>query len=149
MSHVTLDLQTATREESLPTEAEFQLWAQQGWQGDSDTEITLRIVDEPEGHDLNHQYRGKHYATNVLSFPFEAPPGVDPGLLGDLVICAGVVESEAREQGKRSQAHWAHLVIHGMLHLQGYDHQQPDEAETMETLEVRLLEKLGFPDPYR
>ena len=149
MNHITLDLQTATSKENLPTEADLQSWAQQGWQGDSATEITLRIVDESEGHDLNHQYRGKDYATNVLSFPFEAPPGVDPGLLGDLVICAQVVESEALEQNKRPEAHWAHLVIHGMLHLQGYDHQEPDEAETMEALEVRLLEELGFPDPYR
>ncbi len=106
-------------------------------------------MDESEGRELNQQYRGKDYATNVLSFPFEAPPGVDLGLLGDLVICAGVVEREAREQNKSREAHWAHLVIHGMLHLQGYDHQEPDEAETMENLEVHLLAELGFPDPYR
>jgi len=149
MNRVTLDLQLATRLTGLPAQADFETWAEQGWQGDGETEVTLRIVDEPEGHELNHQYRGKDYPTNVLSFPFEAPPGVELGLLGDLVICAGVVEREAREQGKTPEAHWAHLLIHGMLHLQGYDHQDPDEAETMENLEVHLLAELGFPDPYR
>ncbi|MGM0450994.1 MAG: rRNA maturation RNase YbeY [Pseudomonadota bacterium] len=149
MSRVTLDLQLATGHTNLPGQADFETWVEHGWQGDDDTEVTLRIVDEPEGLELNHQYRGKDYATNVLSFPFEAPPGVDLGLLGDLVICAGVVEREAREQDKAPGAHWAHLVIHGMLHLQGYDHQDPDEAETMENLEVRLLAELGFSNPYQ
>jgi len=149
MSRVTLDLQCATTAAPLPTEADFRSWAQQGWQGHGDTEVALRIVDEPEGRELNRAYRGKDYATNVLSFPFEAPPGVELGLLGDLVVCAGVMEREAAEQGKTLKAHWAHLVIHGMLHLQGYDHQDPDEAETMENLEVHLLAELGFPDPYR
>ena len=149
MSRVTLDLQLATEHTDLPQQADFETWADHGWQGESETEVTLRIVDEPEGRELNQQYRGKDYATNVLSFPFEAPPGVELGLLGDLVICAGVVEREARDQDKTIAAHWAHLVIHGMLHLQGYDHQDPDEAETMENIEVRLLADLGFPDPYR
>ncbi|PAU78736.1 rRNA maturation RNase YbeY [Halovibrio salipaludis] len=149
MNRVTLDLQPETSNASLPSEAAFQAWVQQGWQGSNAIEVTLRIVDEPEGHELNHQYRGKDYATNILSFPFEAPPGVDLGLLGDLVLCAGVVEREAREQGKALEAHWAHLVIHGMLHLQGYDHQDVNEAETMENLEVRLLAELGFSDPYQ
>ncbi|WP_077530615.1 rRNA maturation RNase YbeY [Vreelandella utahensis] len=149
MSRVTLDLQLASEHTDLPDQADFETWAAHGWQGHGETEVTLRVVDEAEGHELNQQYRGKDYATNVLSFPFEAPPGVSLGLLGDLVICAGVVEQEAREQGKTSRAHWAHLVIHGMLHLQGYDHQDPDEAETMENIEVRLLAELGFPDPYR
>lgn len=149
MNRVTLDLQSATNNDTIPAETDCQTWAEQGWQGDGETEVTLRIVDEPEGHELNCQYRSKDDATNVLSFPFEAPPGVDLGLLGDLVICAGVVEREAREQDKAPEAHWAHLVIHGMLHLQGYDHQNPDEAETMENLEVRLLAELGLPDPYR
>ena len=149
MSPVTLDLQLATQQTELPARSDLETWAEHGWQGDGETEVTLRIVDEAEGHELNQQYRGKDYATNVLSFPFEAPPGVSLVLLGDLVICAGVVEREAREQGKTSRAHWAHLVIHGMLHLQGYDHQDANEAETMENLEVRLLAELGFSDPYR
>ncbi|MEQ6884322.1 rRNA maturation RNase YbeY [Salicola sp. Rm-C-2C1-2] len=149
MSLVTLDLQLATHQTELPAHSDLSAWAEHGWQDDANTEVTVRIVDETEGRELNHQYRGKDYATNVLSFPFEAPPGISLSLLGDLIICAGVVEGEARQQGKRSEAHWAHLVIHGMLHLQGYDHQDPDEAETMEALEVRLLEQLGFPDPYR
>lgn len=149
MSHVTLDLQPATHSANLPARHDFQRWVLQGWQGTHDTEVTLRLVDEAEGHELNHQYRGKDYPTNVLSFPFEAPVGVNLGLLGDLVICAGVVEREAREQNKPLEAHWAHLVIHGMLHLQGYDHQDGEEAEAMESLEVRLLAELGFPDPYR
>lgn len=148
MSRVTLDLQSATSATTLPSEADLRGWIQQGWLGDADTEVTLRIVDAPEGRELNRDYRGKDYATNVLSFPFEAPPGVELGLLGDLVVCAGVVEHEASEQGKTAQAHWAHLVIHGMLHLQGYDHQDTDDAETMEQLEIRLLAGLGIPDPY-
>ena len=150
MSRVEVDLQNACDSESVPDDDDLRQWAEAGWQGQGETEITLRVVDEAESADLNSRYRGRDYATNVLSFPFEVPDGVAlDHLLGDLVICADVVQREAREQGKSLQAHWAQMVIHGMLHLQGYDHQNDQEAEIMEGLEVRLLGELGFPDPYQ
>ena len=147
--HLTLDLQIATDEARVPDSGSLRQWAESAWLGDSDTEITLRVVDDAESAELNATWRGKDYPTNVLSFPFEAPPGVPIELLGDLVICAGVVEKEAREQGKSLRAHWAHMVIHGMLHLQGHDHQDDSEAEAMEALETRLMQTLGFPAPYQ
>lgn len=149
MSRVEVDLQNACDSESVPDDDDLRQWAEAGWQGQGETEITLRVVDEAESADLNSRYRGRDYATNVLSFPFEVPDGVALDLLGDLVICADVVQREAREQGKSLQAHWAQMVIHGMLHLQGYDHQNDQEAEIMEGLEVRLLGELGFSDPYQ
>jgi probable rRNA maturation factor len=108
----------------------------------------VRITDEAEIRELNATYRGKDYATNVLSFPFEAPPGVDIPLLGDIVVCAAVVAREAAEQEKPLQAHWAHMVIHGTLHLLGYDHIEEADAEEMEGLEIRLLADLGYANPY-
>ena len=111
-------------------------------------ELTIRVVDEEESQSLNSQYRGKDNPTNVLSFPFEAPAEIELDLLGDLVICAPVVGKEATEQSKEEIAHWAHMVIHGTLHLQGYDHIEDEEAEAMEALEVKILSALGFPDPY-
>ncbi|MBU0500134.1 MAG: rRNA maturation RNase YbeY [Gammaproteobacteria bacterium] len=110
--------------------------------------LVIRIVDEGEGRELNHQYRGKEMPTNVLSFLFEAPPGFPSDYLGDLVICAPVVEREALEQGKAPEAHWTHLVVHGVLHLLGHDHQNDASAEAMEALEVAILARLGLPDPY-
>ena len=109
----------------------------------------IRLVDEAESRQLNRDYRGKDRPTNVLSFPFEAPPEVLTPLLGDLVICAPVVVREAREQGKPADAHWAHMLVHGVLHLLGYDHLEPAEADEMEALERDILAGLGFPDPYR
>ncbi len=111
-------------------------------------ELTIRVVENSESHELNHQYRGKNKPTNVLSFPFEAPPGVEIDLLGDLIICAPVVESEANEQQKTIIAHWAHMVTHGCLHLLGYDHITNDEAEVMEKLEIDILQQQGFDNPY-
>ena len=112
-------------------------------------ELSLRLVDEAESADLNQRYRGKAGPTNVLSFPFEPPPGIKgPRYLGDLVICVPVVVREAAEQGKATEAHWAHLVVHGVLHLLGYDHLDETEAQEMEALETRLLANLGFPPPY-
>ncbi len=111
-------------------------------------EVVVRFVDSSESRDLNRHYRGKDRPTNVLSFPFEDPPGVETGLLGDLVICVDVVESEALEQGKPATAHYAHMVIHGVLHLCGYDHVDSADAESMETLERSLLAASGFDDPY-
>lgn len=111
-------------------------------------EVTVRVVEEAESGELNRTYRGKQGPTNVLSFPFEAPPGLDLPLLGDIVVCAPVVRREAAEQEKPPEAHWAHLVVHGALHLLGFDHMDPAEAERMEALETEILGTLGYSDPY-
>ncbi|WP_062745356.1 rRNA maturation RNase YbeY [Erwinia persicina] len=150
MSNVILDLQLACEsEQGLPTEADFQRWLEAVLpQFQPESEVTIRVVDEAESHELNHTYRGKDKPTNVLSFPFEAPPGIELPLLGDLIICRQVVEQEAREQEKALEAHWAHMVIHGSLHLLGYDHIEDDEAEEMESLETEIMLALGYPDPY-
>ncbi|MGN8277371.1 rRNA maturation RNase YbeY [Pseudomonas sp. SMN5] len=144
-----LDLQRAS-DLPAPSEALFRRWCELALrQRSADSELTIRLVDEPEGRELNHTWRQKDYATNVLSFPADVPDELlDIPLLGDLVICVPVVEREAAEQGKASEAHWAHLVIHGCLHLLGYDHIEDDEAEEMEALEQTLLAELGHPDPY-
>jgi len=145
---VTLDLQLASDAADIPPEGHLLQWAQLAWQGDEPTEVTIRIVNESEMQALNCQYRGKDKPTNVLSFPFEAPAGIDISLAGDLVICAPIVAQEAREQYKDTLAHWAHMVIHGMLHLQSYDHIDDNEAEEMEGLEIRLLAQIGIANPY-
>jgi probable rRNA maturation factor len=144
-----LDLQVAS-EANAPNEAQFRLWCELGLrQRTADSELTIRLVDEAEGRELNSTWRHKDYATNVLSFPADVPDEMlDIPLLGDLVICVPVVVREAAEQGKTLDAHWAHLVIHGCLHLLGYDHIDDDEAEEMEALEQTLLAELGYPDPY-
>lgn len=145
-----LDLQNASDATVLPSEEQFRRWCELALrQRTADSELTIRLVDEAEGRELNHTWRHKDYATNVLSFPADIPDGLlDIPLLGDLVICVPVVEREAAEQHKTSEAHWAHLVIHGCLHLLGYDHIDDDEAEEMEGLEQNLLAELGHPDPY-
>lgn len=150
MSNVILDLQLACEsEQGLPTEADFQRWLEAVLpQFQPESEVTIRVVDKAESHELNHTYRGKDKPTNVLSFPFEAPPGIELPLLGDLIICRQVVEQEAREQEKALEAHWAHMVIHGSLHLLGYDHIEDNEAEEMESLETEIMLALGYPDPY-
>ncbi|CDZ94558.1 rRNA maturation RNase YbeY [Pseudomonas saudiphocaensis] len=146
---IELDLQYATSG-TAPAEADLRRWCELALrQRSADSELTIRLVDEPEGRELNSTWRQKDYATNVLSFPADVPDGLlDIPLLGDLVICVPVVEREAAEQDKSLQAHWAHLVIHGCLHLLGYDHIEDDEAEEMESLERQLLAELGHPDPY-
>lgn len=111
-------------------------------------QLTVRIVGEAEGRELNERYRGRSGPTNVLSFPFETPELLQPPLLGDVVLCAPVVAREAAAQGKAPEAHWAHLVVHGVLHLLGYDHEAAREAAAMEALETAILASLGFPDPY-
>ena len=115
---------------------------------DNDLELSVRIVDIDEMTELNYQYRHKNKPTNVLSFPAELPDGIDLPLLGDIAICAPVVEQEAREQGKTSAAHWAHMLVHGTLHLRGYDHIDEAEADEMEALETTIMTGLGFPPPY-
>jgi probable rRNA maturation factor len=144
-----LDLQIASSA-AVPDAALFRRCCELALrQRSADSELTIRLVDEPEARELNRTYRHKDYATNVLSFPAEVPDELlDIPLLGDLVICVAVVEREAAEQGKTLDAHWAHLVIHGCLHLLGYDHEEDAEAEEMEALERNLLAELGHPDPY-
>ena len=145
-----LDLQLASSAPDLPSEAQFRTWCELALrQRTADSELTIRLVDEAEGRELNHTYRQRDYATNVLSFPADVPDELlDIPLLGDLVICVPVVMREAQEQSKSLEAHWAHLVIHGCLHLLGYDHILDAEAEEMEALERALLAELGYPDPY-
>ncbi|MGF1695006.1 rRNA maturation RNase YbeY [Vibrio lamellibrachiae] len=147
---IELDLQIAVEDEKgLPSEADIHLWLSKAVTNfQSQAEVTIRIVDTQESHELNHQYRGKDKPTNVLSFPFEAPPGIELDLLGDLIICRQVVEQEAQEQSKPLMAHWAHMVVHGSLHLLGYDHINDEEAEEMESLETEFLMSMGFNDPY-
>ena len=150
MGSIFVDLQIATENiEGLPTEEQIAQWATAAVQPKGDeVEMTVRIVDEAESHELNLTYRGKDRPTNVLSFPFECPDEVELPLLGDLVICRQVVEREAAEQDKPLMAHWAHMVVHGSLHLLGYDHIEDDEAEEMESLETQIMQGLGFDDPY-
>ena len=145
-----LDLQIASEAADLPSEAQFRTWCALALrQRSADSELTIRLVDEPEGRELNNTWRHKDYATNVLSFPADVPDEMlDIPLLGDLVICVPVVEREAQEQAKTLDAHWAPLVIHGCLPLLGYDHIEDAEAEEMEALERELLAELGHPDPY-
>jgi len=145
-----VDLQFATDADVAPVAGDFNRWVSAALEGRrSEAELAVRIVDEAEGRSLNRDYRGKDYATNVLSFPAELPEDLGLQLLGDLVLCAPVVAREAAEQGKPPLAHWAHLTIHGCLHLLGFDHQSDAEAEAMEALETEILGRLGYPDPYQ
>lgn len=142
-----LSVQYACAEEGLPSRAQMRAWTRAALNADGmrGGQITIRLVDAEEGQTLNRDYRGKDYATNVLSFPYETEPVV----LGDLVICAPVVAREAAEQPKTLEAHYAHLVVHGVLHLQGYDHETgEDDAQRMEDKEREILASLGFADPY-
>ena len=146
---VAVEVQRASDAKHLPTRARLTAYAEAALAGRRDgAGLVIRIVDEPESQALNRQYRGIDKPTNVLSFPFEAPPHVPSRHIGDLVICAPMVEREAAEQGKPLEAHWAHMVVHGVLHLLGYDHQTDADAETMEGLEIAILGRLGFPNPY-
>lgn len=147
---IELDLQLAVENEAdLPEFDAIHHWLESAIVPfQPQAEVTVRIVDSEESHELNRDYRGVDRPTNVLSFPFEAPPGMEIDLLGDLVICRQVVEREAKEQNKPLLAHWAHMVVHGSLHLLGYDHIEDDEAEEMESLETEIMQKMGFEDPY-
>ncbi|MEM6999114.1 MAG: rRNA maturation RNase YbeY [Pseudomonadota bacterium] len=142
-----LDLQLAHDEEGVPTQEEFESWVSKAIEAMEHASLTIRIVDEAESRELNETYRKKNGATNVLSFPADTKDLV-PELLGDIIICKEKVISEANSQNKDLNSHWAHLVIHGVLHLQGYDHIQDNEAETMEDKEITILNALGFTNPY-
>ena len=143
-----LSVQYACNATGLPSRPQIRTWVRAALDVDGKRggQITIRFVDSEEGQSLNSDYRGKGYATNVLSFPYDTEPVV----AGDLVICANVVEREAAEQSKTLEAHYAHLIVHGVLHLQGYDHETGDEdAQQMEAMERSILAQLGFADPYR
>lgn len=144
-----LELQIASHVENLPDETQLQTWLDAALAGiEQDNEVVIRIVDEDESAQLNQQYRQKSGPTNILSFPFEVPDGIEMDLLGDLVICAPVVAREAQAQGKALFDHWAHITVHGVLHLLGYDHIDDVEAEEMEALEIKILATLDIKNPY-
>jgi probable rRNA maturation factor len=148
---LTLSVGYAVPRKGVPSAASFRAWTEAALRGAKRrkaTELSIRIVDTDEGRALNRDYRGKDYATNVLSFPVELPPGIALPLIGDLAICAPVVTREAAEQGKQPRDHWAHMTVHGVLHLLGYDHIEDREAEAMEALETRILAGLGIANPY-
>jgi len=154
---IELQLQIASQSTQIPDESVMQTWLNQIEHSAEDAAVGIRIVDAEESAELNSQYRDKQGATNVLSFPFETPnlpDGFDEGeellenFLGDLVICAPIVEAEAVAQDKALQAHWAHMIVHGVLHLQGYDHIEQADADKMEAIERTILASLGFSDPY-
>lgn len=144
-----INLQVVSDAKNIPTKTDFKRWIKAALpKTDQTIEVTVRIVDSEEIKSLNNYYRGKNKATNVLAFPFAVPKGIDSQLLGDLVICAPIVEKEAIKQNKFAQAHWAHLTIHGILHLLGYEHDTDKNAAIMETKEIACLQQLGFTNPY-
>ena len=145
---VEIEIQRASSATNLPCDNDFQRWASSALLVNEKTSVVIRLVDSDESRQLNRDYRGVDKPTNVLSFPFEAPIEIAGEFLGDMIICSPVVKQEARQQNKPLKAHWAHMVTHGMLHLQGYDHQDAQQAEQMERLERKILAKLGFADPY-
>lgn len=146
---VKVEVQYAVTDSNIPTEQDFQNWASVIEAKYNECEdVAIRIVDENEITNLNNEYRKKAQATNVLAFPAEIPEGTGLPFIGDIVICAPIVAKQAAEQGKSLLSHWAHLTLHGILHLQGYDHIDSADAQIMEQLEVQLMQKLGFPNPY-
>lgn len=146
-----IDIGNNSQSQHIPAVNDLERWISAALQSQKleEAEVSVYIVDEDESQELNAQYRGKDYPTNVLSFPADIAEEVGIPLLGDLVVCAPVVERETQEQGKTLQAHWAHMLIHGTLHLVGFDHIDDDEAEAMETLETQILTGLGYPAPYQ
>lgn len=147
-----LELQIATESTDYPSEEQFQQWLDAALSGfeeeGADAEVVIRLVDDAESAELNQQYRHKEGPTNILSFPFEAPEGMELDLLGDLVICAPIIAKEALEQNKQTLHHWAHITVHGVLHLLGYDHIEDQDAEQMEALEIEILNTLNIANPY-
>ena len=150
MATVHIDVMIHSTSSQLPEQSELEKSAAAAvGQHRQEAEISLLIVDEEEGAELNRQWRGKEGPTSVLSFPSDLPAELELPLLGDLVICVPVVEQEAIEQKKSLNSHWAHMIVHGTLHLLGYDHIDDQEAEEMESLETEILGQLGYPDPYQ
>lgn len=151
-----LELQNSAAFDSSPQYADIERWAAASWLDENDAGVVIRIVDEPEIQEMNNRFRGKDVSTNVLSFHYEDTPMYaedeyiesELDYLGDLLICLPVIEREAREQGKQPAQHWAHMVVHGLLHLQGFDHIRDVEADIMEAREIEILRQLGFPNPY-
>jgi probable rRNA maturation factor len=147
-----IDLDVASDHEPLPTAADLRCWCQAALVAGAPqlrhAQVSIRVVDEAESQALNSRYRQRDKPTNVLSFPADLPPELELPLLGDLVICAPVVAREAAQQNKSPEAHWAHMVVHGCLHLLGYDHISDAEAEEMEALETRIITQLHYPAPY-
>lgn len=144
-----VEIQAIYQSSSIPSEQQFQLWVDTALANQTeDCELVIRVVDINEISELNQQYRHKQGATNILSFPVDIPEGIALNLLGDLVICAAVIEQEAEQQHKLLAHHWAHIVIHGVLHLRGYDHVNAKEAEEMEALEIQCLKRLAINNPY-
>jgi len=144
-----IEIQAVFESAGQPDQQQIQLWVDTALDDyEQDTEIVVRIVDEQESAELNEQYRHKSGPTNILSFPVDLPEGIELDLLGDLVICAPVLEKEALEQDKLLAHHWAHIIVHGVLHLLGYDHIDDDEAELMENKEIAILNKLHINNPY-
>ena len=145
---ISIHIQRACASEESPDEASIQRWVMAARRATDTSEVSIRIVDEQESALLNNKYRGKTGPTNVLSFPFDAVTPEPLPILGDLVICVPVVIQEAKEQHKSIDAHWAHMIIHGVLHLLGYDHSNEKDSEIMESLETEILLGLDFPEPY-
>ena len=153
---VMIDLQNMTDSEQIPSAEDFESWVRTALELEGSQleqpELTIRVVSAEESQQLNHDYRDKDKPTNILSFPFEAPEMLPKDalaeLLGELVICETVMKAEALQQNKLESSHWAHLVVHGVLHLLGHDHMEPEQADAMESLEIAILKKLGIDDPY-
>ncbi|MGB8715585.1 MAG: rRNA maturation RNase YbeY [Rhodanobacteraceae bacterium] len=148
----TVHVNYALPRKGIPAAASFRRWVAATLEGagrSSPAELSIRIVDRAEGQELNRRYRHRNKATNVLSFPAELPDGIALPLLGDLVICAPVVAREAADQGKAPRNHWAHMTVHGTLHLLGFDHVLTEDADIMEALETRILAGMGIADPYK
>ena len=144
-----IEIQNETESNEVPDIDQLQAWVDAALQGHpEDTELVIRLVDKPEISQLNEYYRSKTGATNILSFPFEAPEHIEMNLLGDLVVCAPVLAEEALVQRKTLEHHWAHIIVHGVLHLLGYDHIEADEAEIMEAKEIEILARLQIDNPY-
>ena len=145
---IDLNIQTASTCSNIPDEAFIKKIAGLALEDITDAEITIRVVDKDESRNLNSKWRGIPKPTNVLSFPISSGDDVVPVLMGDIVICAPVVEEEISDQAKSADAHWAHMIVHGILHLLGYDHIEDNEAKIMESQEIRILRDCGYTNPY-
>lgn len=148
---IQVHIQQASEAADIPVEADFQRWIAAALEGRRDSgEISIRIIELEEMQALNFLYRQQNKATNVLSFPMGELPGIEDEIpmLGDIVLCAPVIATEASQQSKLPEAHWAHMVVHSILHLLGYDHEEDDEAQAMEALERQIMDTLDYPDPY-